>query len=127
MLTTRSVVSIFVGAMAVVAAEAVFSQDFPTKPIRIFTGGVGSSNDLASRLIAQGITGALGQPVIVENRGSAVLSTQAVAQAPPDGYSLVVGGDLIWLNPLLRGLPDAMVNFAPVSMLASAPNVVTIH
>ena len=126
MLTTRSVVQIFSVVMTVLGASAVCGQDYPNKAIRIFTGNPGGSNDAASRLIAQGISGPLGQPVIVENRGTPI-STQIVASSPPDGYSLILGGDLLWINPLLRGLPNALEQFAPISMLASAPNILCVH
>ena len=83
MFTTRSAVSVFSLAMFIVGAGAAFSQNYPTKPIRIYTGSPGGSNDSASRLIASGITGPLGQPVVVENRGATPLSAEAVAKAPP--------------------------------------------
>lgn len=114
MLVTRSVVSILSVVMTIPGANAVFGRDFPNKPIRIITGGVGGSNDSASRLISSGVAGSLGQPVIIENRGATLLSAQALASSPPDGYSLLVAGDLVWLNPLLRGTPEAIPNFAPL-------------
>ena len=70
MLTTRSAVSIFSIAMIILGASAVCGQNFPNKPIRIFTGSAGGGNDAAARMIAGGISGPLGQPVIVENRSS---------------------------------------------------------
>ncbi len=55
-------------------AGAVSGQDYPAKPIRLITSNPGGGNDFTARLIAQGLTGAtLGQPVIVDNRGSGVL------------------------------------------------------
>ena len=50
-----------------------------------------------------------------------------MATAPPDGYSLVLGGDIIWLGPLLRGEPSQLGDFAAISMLASAPNILVVH
>ena len=52
-------------------AGVVSSQDYPLRPIRIVTGDAGGANDFQSRVIAQAITGPLGQPVIIENRGGA--------------------------------------------------------
>ena len=127
MSSARFVASIFPVIMMVVGASAVCGQDFPSKPIRIFTGNAGGSNDAAARLIGGGISGPLGQPVIIENRSSSLLSAQTVAATPPDGYNLVISGDLLWLNPLLLGLPDQTVNFAPISMLASAPVILCVH
>jgi tripartite-type tricarboxylate transporter receptor subunit TctC len=113
--------------MMTLGTGAVCGQNFPVKPIRILTGSAGGSNDSAARLIAGGISGPLGQPVIVENRASVALAAPAVAQSPPDGYTLVSAGDLIWLGPLLRGQPDAIREYSPITILASAPNVLVVH
>lgn len=67
----------------------VCGQDYPTKPIRIVTGGAGGGTDFTARLIAQGISGPLGQPVVVENRGAGIIPVEFVSKAPPDGYTLV--------------------------------------
>ena len=111
----------------ILGAGLVSGQNFPTKPIHIFTGSAGGSNDAAARLISSGISGPLGQQVIVENRGSVAISAPIVAQSPPDGYNIVSAGDLIWLGPLLRGQPDALRDFSPISLMASAPNVLIVH
>lgn len=108
-------------------AGVACGQNFPVKPVRIYTGSAGGSNDTAVRLIAQGIAGPLGQPVIIENRGSGALAAPIVAKSPPDGYSLLFGSDIIWLGPLLRGQSDAMREFSPVSLVASAPNILVVH
>src|SRR4051812_3934096 len=61
------------------------AQIYPTKPVRIVTGAVAGSSDFGARLIAQGIAGPLGQPVVVDNRGgSVVIAAEAVARATPD-------------------------------------------
>ena len=127
MFTTRSAVSVLSVVMMVLGASVASGQNFPTKPIRIYTGSPGGSNDSASRLVASGITGPLGQPVVIENRGATLLAAESVAKAPPDGYSLVLAGDVLWLGPLLKGQTDAMRDFAPISILASAPNILTVH
>ena len=126
LITTRSMVLIFSLAVIVLGASVGHTQNYPGKPIRIYTGNAGGGNDAAARLIAQGISGPLGQPVIVENRGG-VISVPIVAQAPPDGYSLLFGGDLLWLGPLLQGQSDPIRDFSPISMLASAPFVFVVH
>ncbi len=69
MLVTRSVVWIFSIGLAVLGASKAFGQEYPNKPIRIVTSEPGSGADFAARLISQGLTGALGQPVIIDNRG----------------------------------------------------------
>src|SRR5688572_25248552 len=85
-------------------AGAGYSQDYPSKPVRILTAAVGGGSDFASRLIAQGISGSLGQPVIVENR-TALQSQEGVAKAPPDGYTVLFTGQSFWIGPLLRKVP----------------------
>ena len=56
------------------AASAACAQNYPVRPIRIITAGVGGGNDLVSRLIAQGISGPLGQQVVVENRSGGLVA-----------------------------------------------------
>src|SRR5262245_29794714 len=65
------------------------AQDYPTKPVRIVTGEAGGSNDFAARLIASGITGPLGQTVIVDNRTGGVIAVEIVSKAVPDGHTLL--------------------------------------
>ena len=50
-----------------------------------------------------------------------------MAKAPPDGYSLMLIGDLVWLGPLLRGQTPPLAELAPISMLGSSPNILVVH
>ena len=70
-----------VGLM-VIGTSMVSGQDFPNKPIRIFTAAAGGVSDFTARQIAQGISGPLGQPVIVENRPMPLIATETVAKTP---------------------------------------------
>ena len=71
-----------------------------------------------ARLIAQGISGPLGQPVIVDNRASGIIPGEIVAKAPPDGYTLLVGGGSLWIAPLLQKTPyDPVRDFSPISLI----------
>src|SRR3990172_5106005 len=130
MLIPRSIVPMFLLATMVLGAGVVSGQNYPNKPIRIVTGSIGSSNDFLARIIAQGISGPLGQQVIVENRAT-IVTAETVARATPDGYTLLFAGDILWIGPLFRGkrddLPDPVKDFSPISMLASSPNVVVVH
>ena len=81
---SRLVVWTFLAGMLVLCAGGVSGQDYPTRPIRLITSGAGGGNDFMARLIAQGISGPLGQNVIVENRPSSV-NGELVAKALPDG------------------------------------------
>ena len=70
-------------------ADLIYAQSYPTKPIRIVTGGVGGSSDVSVRLIAPGLTTNLGQQVIVDNRPGAnsIIGTEIASRAPADGYT----------------------------------------
>src|SRR5688572_12587978 len=114
--------------VAMVAVTAtVYAQDYPSKPIRILTAGVGGSNDVISRLVAQGISPSLGQPVIVDNRPTSQLPLLA-AKAPPDGYTVLVFTGGLWLLPFMANVNyDVFRDFIPVTLLTRAPNVVVVH
>ena len=127
MLMIRISAAILSIGMAVLGAGMVFSQDYPTKPIRIFTGGAGGGNDVTSRIIAEGISGPLGQPVIVENRAFFIAS-EAVAKAAPDGYSLQVVGASLWTYPLLNKVNyDVLRDYAPISAISRDAYVLIVH
>src|SRR5262245_43875873 len=126
MLTMHTAVSVVTIALLMLGSGMVAGQSYPSKPIRIFTGSAGGGNDSVARLVAQGIAGPLGQSVLVENRGGTI-SAPIVAQAPPDGYTLLLGGDLLWLGPLLQGQSDPIRDFSPISMLANSPFVFVAH
>jgi len=118
-----------VGLVAL-AAGLAGAQDFPTRAIRIVTGLPGGGSDLMARVLAQGLPGELGQNVIVDNRPGGVIPVQIVAKAPPDGYTLLIFANLLWLQPFMQGssLPyDVVRDFAPVSMVSNAPNILIVH
>ena len=110
------------GLIAAVADVAI-GQIYPHKPIRIVTNVAGSGSDFTSRLIAQGLAARLGQPVIVDNRVSGLIS-ETVAKAPPDGYTLLINGSSVWVLPLLRDkVPyDAQKDFAPIANIGLTPD-----
>ena len=88
----------------IAATNAAFGQGYPNKPIRIATAAAGGGSDFIARQISLGITGPLGQPVIVENRPSN-LTAEAAMKAQPDGYTLLVEGNSFWVAPLIRKTP----------------------
>jgi tripartite-type tricarboxylate transporter receptor subunit TctC len=107
------------------------AQNFPTKPIRFITPSVaGSAPDINARRLAQPLTVALGQPVIVENKpgGSGVIAAQEVARSAPDGHTLKYG----YINDiLLEFTANAQFawsrNFVPVTRLHSTPYIIVVH
>ena len=118
---------IFLAGLTSLGACLVSAQDFPNRPIRIVTAAPGGGNDAAARIIAQGITGPLGQSVIVENRPS-LLAKEIAAKAQPDGYTLTVVGNLLWTGPLLQGTAyDPLKEFSPISLVASRPFILVEH
>ena len=128
MLTIRSVASIFSVAMMALGAGLVAGQDYPSKPIRISTVQTGGGTDFIARLIANGISGPLGQPVIVENRPT-LIAIETGIKAPPDGYTILVAGGTLWTGPLLQSKPlyDPVTDLAPITIVVSAPNVIVVH
>jgi tripartite-type tricarboxylate transporter receptor subunit TctC len=135
MLTPRYIVSAFTVALTVLGAGVVSGQNpstglragFPTKPIRIVTSAAGGGNDFMARLIAQGISGPLGEPVIVDNRTSTVTG-EIVSKASPDGYTLIVSGNALWISPFLQKASyDPGRDFAPITLLGRSPVLLVVH
>ncbi len=118
-------------ALAMGAAPAS-GQSYPAKPIRfVVPFAPGGGTDIIARLVSQQLSEALGQPVVVDNRGGAgsTLGTDIVAKAPPDGYTLLLGNISLAFNAwLYRQLPyNALKDLAPVTMVAVQPNIVVLH
>ncbi len=109
-------------------AQSTVPGAYPVKYIRIVTAGIGGGNDWLARVIAQGIAGPLGQPVIVENRGGGVIPGEVVSHAPADGYTLLAMSGGLWVGQLLRKTPyDVLRDFVPVTLADRAPNIVVVH
>ena len=114
---------------AFVLVTTAHSQEFPVKPIRIVASEVGGAGDIIARIVAQGIAGPLGQPVIVDNRGGGVVPASYVAKAQPDGYTILLHGSGLWLLPFMReGLPwDPLRDFTPITLATTSANIVVVH
>ena len=113
-------------------AQAALAQPYPSHPIRIVAPfPAGGGYDFLSRLIAPELSKTFGQPVIVENRAGANgnIGTDAVAKSAPDGYTLLMGGNSpLALNVALYPLPyDPLRDFAPISRVATQPNLLAAH
>ena len=127
MLIPRLVVCVFSVGIMIFGAGPVAGQQYPNKLIRIVTAQTGGTIDFGARLLAQAISGPLGQPVIVDNRG--VIAAEVVAKAPPDGYTLVYYTSSLWLAPFLRdSVPwDPVKDFAPISLTDKSPSLLVVH
>jgi tripartite-type tricarboxylate transporter receptor subunit TctC len=105
---------------------------YPAKPIRLVVGfPPGGANDILGRLVGLKMQEAWGQSVIVDNKpgANAIIATEYVAHAPPDGYTLLIGasGAMVFNPGLYQKLPyDPVKDFAPVTMIGSFPLVLAV-
>ncbi len=112
--------------------EVAWSQPFPTQPIKIIVGfAPGGSTDIVARIVAKEMSAQLGQQVIVENKpgASAVIATEAVAKAPPDGYTLCFCtlGAMVIL-PMIQKVPyNPEKDLVPVTHVVDQPFVVVVR
>ena len=115
--------------LCLVATFVVHAQEFPTKPIRFVAPDAGGNGDLLARIIAQGLGVKPGWQVYVDNRSSRTIPGEIVAKAPPDGYTLLVNGASHWLAQFLQeSVPyDAIRDFAPVTQIHAAPNIIVVN
>ena len=128
--TTARFISICIAALAATAADA---QQYPVKPVRFVLpfGAPGGAPDIVARLLAGKLTEAWGQQVVVEPRVGAggTIGTEAVANAAPDGYTLLLTSPSHAINVTLYSkLPyDAVTDFIPITQLVAVPNILVIH
>ena len=119
-------------ALAFIAGAARAQDSYPAKPIRIVVPyPAGGFNDTLGRLVANKLSAAWKQPVIVDNKpgGGTVIGTQAAAAAPADGYTLLVVQFPFAANPwLYKSLPyDSAKAFAPVVLAGRSPMLIVSH
>jgi tripartite-type tricarboxylate transporter receptor subunit TctC len=128
-ITRRAVLA---GSAALAAAPA-FAQAFPSRPISIVVPfAAGGSTDVVARIVAAKMSENMGSQVIVENRAGAGggVGAAAVAKAAPDGHTILMATiSTHTLNPIMAKtkLFDPIKDFAPISLLATLPNVLVVH
>lgn len=123
---------LFAIATALIAATASAQGTYPERPIRfVIPYPPGGTSDNLGRLLAEKLRVALGQPLVADNKpgGTSMLGAEAVAQAKPDGYTLLLGPSTAFsVLPHLRKVPyDPVTSFEPVAMVATYLAVVTVR
>lgn len=109
------------------------AQTYPTKPVRLVVGfPAGGPTDIVARTLAPKLSEALGQQVIVDNRGGAggVLATEQVSKAAPDGYTLLmgtIGGIAVAMSLLPNRGYDTLRDFAPITQAVTVTNILVVH
>lgn len=119
--------ALLLSALVLLCASLVQAQDYPSRFIRII---VGPGPDIIARFFGPKITEALGQDVVVEPRPGAggIIAAQAVANAPPDGYMLLMNTASYTIGSALGTMPHHPVNdYVPVGLAATAPFVLVVH
>lgn len=116
-----------------VFCTGAIAQQYPNRPVRIIVGiSAGGGVDTVARIIAQKMTQAWGQSVVVENRTGAggIIGTEAAAKAAPDGYTLLMSnsGSIAVDVSLFKKLPyNPVTDFAPITLVARIPALLLVH
>jgi tripartite-type tricarboxylate transporter receptor subunit TctC len=124
--STFSLLSIAFGVGMVMDVVAATVPAYPSKPVRIITAAAGGGSDYATRLIATPLSAALGQQVIVDNRG--LIAADLAAKATPDGYTLLLSGPTLWLLPFMRdNVPSSISDFSSITLATETANILVVH
>jgi tripartite-type tricarboxylate transporter receptor subunit TctC len=136
MSTTRTLtLTVFNAGLAAIvlltATVSAYAQNYPNRPIRLVVPfPPAGSNDIVGRTVAVALGDRLGKQVVVDNRagGNSIIGTDIVANAPPDGYSLLVISTSFTTNPIIHKLPyDSLKAFSWVAFLGFGPNVLAVN
>ena len=115
------------GMLTTVAGHA---QSYPERTIRLVVPfPPAGSNDIVGRVVGTALGERLGRPVVVDNRpgGNSIIGSELVANAPPDGYTVLVISTSFTTNAILHKLPyDTLKSFTWIGMLGSGPNVLAV-
>ena len=112
-------------------APHAIAQSYPAKPVRIVVGfAIGGGTDTLARLLSKHLAGMWGQAMVIDSRPGAdgAISTEITAKSPPDGYTIVMISNAHTITPFQRKLAyDPVKDFAPVTLVASTPNLLLVH
>ena len=120
-------------ALAVCMASGALAQNYPSRPIRLIVPfPPGGGTDIYARILAPKLSEALRQQVVVDNRAGAggALGAELAAKAPPDGYTIWIGQTSnLTIGPAMRSKNsyDPLKDFAPISLLSKAPQVMVVN
>jgi tripartite-type tricarboxylate transporter receptor subunit TctC len=129
----NALIRMFLGAcLAGALAAAAPAQDYPSRSITLVVPyPAGGGNDLIARVVAEKMGAALGQPMMIENRGGAggTIATRQVARAAADGYTLLVATSSLAINPSIypNAGYDPRADFSPIGLMAASQNVLLVH
>ena len=117
---------------ALLAAASAAAQNYPVRPVRVIVPfAAGGNTDITARAIGARLSDVFGQQIVVENRpgGATNIGTELVAKAPPDGYTILMGGATNAINMSTQAKPpyDTLRDFAPVILCVKGANVLSIH
>lgn len=125
------VTSVVLAYSVLVPLLATAQSDYPNKPIRIIVPfPAGGSNDILARYFGDKLTERLGQSSIIDNRGGAsgIIGTEMAANAPTDGYTLLIISTSYTMNAAVRKLPyDVEKSFDPIAMFGASPNSIVVR
>lgn len=121
----------FVAVLLCASVQQAEAQNFPDRPIRlVIPYGTGGITDITARIVAPAMGDQLGQQVFIDNRpgGAGTIGFGATANAPADGYTLVLATTALAANPILfKSMPyDARKSFTPISMVGVVPMVAVV-
>jgi tripartite-type tricarboxylate transporter receptor subunit TctC len=130
-LTRRSLALVLAGLSSLAPLAAGAQAAYPNKPIRVIVPfAAGSTTDIIARAIADKMSQSMGQQLVIDNRGGAsgTIGQAAVAQAAPDGYTIMIHSSSHTVSPsTFAKLPfDTLADFAPVTPISTTPNVLVI-
>lgn len=130
-LTSIAATLLLLSSLVPLAVWAQAAVAYPAKPIRIVMPyAPGGGSDIITRLMADRIGSKLGQAVIVDSKpgASGIIGSDLVAKSAPDSYTLLMSNSSITSNPWLHKLPfDTQRDLIPITMMASAPNVLVVN